>query len=64
MHLKDYFNMPDTKMYDWVLKETGVRIEFFHSPIKTGNLDIFAYLQTLEKEPRELLNKNLSTTHS
>ena len=51
-------------MYDWVLKETGIRIEFFHSPIKTGNLDIFAYLQTLEKEPRELLNTNLSTTHS
>ena len=41
--------MPDTKMYDWVLKETGVRIEFFHSQIKTGNLDIFAYLQTFEK---------------
>ena len=56
--------MPDTKMNDWVLKETGVRIEFFHSPIKTGNLDIFAYLQTLEIEPREFLNKNLSTTHS
>ena len=31
-------------MYDWVLKENGVRIEFFHFPIKTGNLDIFAYL--------------------
>ena len=51
--------MPDTKMYDCVLKETGVRIEFFHSPIKTGNLDNFAYLQTREKEPRELSN-----THS
>ena len=51
-------------MYEWVLKETGVRIEFFHSPIKTGNLDIFAYLQTLEKVPRELLKTNLSTTQS
>ena len=58
------FNVLDTEMYDWMLKETGVRIEFFHSPIKTRNLDIFAYLQTLEKEPRELLNTNLSTTHS
>ena len=56
--------MPDTKMYDWVLKETGVRIEFFHSLIKTGNLDIFVYLQTLEKEPREFLNTNLGLTHS
>ena len=46
------FNMPGIKMYDWVLKETGIRIEFFHSPIKTGNLDIFAYLQTLQRTKR------------
>ena len=51
-------------MNDWVLKETGVRIDFFHYLIKTGNLDIFAYLQTLEKKPRELLNTNLSTANS
>ena len=50
--------MPDTKMYDCVLKETGVRIEFFHSPIKTGNLEIFAYLQTLEEESTVVLNTN------